>query len=323
MTTPINISVLGKSGVGKTSALIAMFNHFQSDFFEGFNLRFAFDPTTGKLISEERNRLISSLEKGTLDHTYGIRPTQDIVRYKVQLGRKGENFTPLHIEFIDYPGSWLTGTAAEQSNVKDIISSSKVLIIPIDSALLMETDNDLSANEILAALKDIYSEQAGPRMIVLAPVKSEKYYEPDNSSHQGKAYYSLIKRVQEKYEGIISFLTSKHLNRTTSLVITPIQTLGSCKLLYFSSSEDAPQTPVFVVTQRGVYAPKHAEQPLLSILSFLFKDQYEEQNKGFKGILRRFKGDSKYLKTTSEELSQFGSSYDEMKFSPYSYISHF
>ena len=311
MNETINISVLGHSGVGKTSTLIAMLDHFRNDLFENLNLRFGIDHETGKMISEEKSRLLSSLDKGTVEHTQGIKPTSKLTTYQVNVNGKGKALAePLSIEFVDYPGSWLSKGSAEWGTVREKLSVSKVLIIPVDSALSMETGDTVHAENILAILKDLYQDLNDPRLVILAPVKSEKYFEGEDGSSGSKPYNTLMKHVQEEYEHVLTFLTSRPMKKNVSVIITPIQTLGSCKLMYFSG-EHQQKVPVFVVTQRGVYAPKHAEQPLIYLLSFLLKDQYEIQRKGLGGFVRKLNGTLNNLAAYSEELSQTYSGYSQ------------
>lgn len=309
MNETISISVLGHTGVGKTSTLMAMLDHFRNDLLENLNLQFGIDYETSKTISEEKARLVSSLDKGTVEHTEGIRPTARLTTYRVHVNGKRKPLpAPLDMEFVDYPGSWLSKGSAEWSLLREKLSASKVLIIPIDSPLLMEMDDATQAESILHILEDLFAGLNDPRLVILAPVKSEKYFEAEGGEKGAKPYSALIKRVQEKYEGVLAFLTSRPMKKNLSVIITPIQTLGSCKLMYFSS-ENGQAAPVFVVTQRGVYAPKHSEQPLIYLLSFLLRDQYESRQKGISGFIRKLNGALNSLTEHSEELSHLYSDY--------------
>jgi hypothetical protein len=311
MKETINISVLGQQGAGKTSCLIAMLDHFKNDFFENLGLQFSIDPETGRSIAEVKSRLISSLEKGTVEYTDGITPTTAVANYSVRVSGKQKGLSrTLNLNFVDYPGSLLEASTTEASEIKQKLAESKVLIIPVDSALLMETDDDQSSETILKVFKDIYSDLNETRLVIFAPVKSEKYFEAGENNTSNIAYNLLIKRVQEKYEGVLAFLSSRAIKRKVSVIITPIQTLGSCKLMYFAENDDDTKTPVFVVTQRGVYAPKHSERPLIYLLSFLLRDQYEDQRKGISGFFGKLNGSLDNLMQYSEELSLIYSDYN-------------
>lgn len=305
MNKVISVSVLGVAGAGKTSSIVAMLDHLKKDFFENTDLSFAIDSLSGRLIMDQKARLVSSLEKGAMESKDGIKPTREVTKYYLNLGKKGaESPLPMAIEFVDYPGNWLNnGNSDDLSQVKEFVANSKVLIIPIDAACLMEMNEDAQPNIILDILTEAYANLTEPRMVILAPVKCEKYYDKDDTN-PNKAYHSLIMKIQERYENVLSFLTSKPVKKDISLVIIPIQTLGSCKLMYFSETDEGNKMPVFVVTQRGVYVPKNTDQPFLYLLSFILKDQYEDKNAGFPGVVRRLFGSHNYLNTTSEELSQ-------------------
>lgn len=303
--------MLGEAGVGKTSSLVAMLEHFKNDFFESLDLQFSIDQETGRKISQERARLINSLDKGAVEITDGIAPTSQLERYDVSINGKHKALsTPLNVSFVDYPGSWLDASSGDGANVREILASSKVLVIPIDSPMLMEREGNQSSERILHILKDLFVDLNESRLVVFAPVKSEKYYEAEDGNPSRKAYDDLIKKFQEKYEDVLSFLTSRQIKKNVSVIITPIQTLGNCKLMYFAETEDNSKVPVFVVTQRGVYAPKHSQRPLIYLLSFLLRERYESQRKGLRGFFGKMNGDLGNLANYSEKLSLMYSNYN-------------
>ncbi len=304
MNNVISVSVLGVAGSGKTSCLVSMLDHIKKDFFDNINLQFTIDSHFSKLLIDQRAKLVASLEKGAMEAANGIKPTQEITRYNLKLGKKGtEAPLPMTVEFIDYPGGWLTnGNSNNLAHVKEFVAKSEVLIIPIDAAYLMEMKDDPQSDIILNILKEIYVDLNKPRLVILTPVKCEKYY-GSGDSNLNKAYHTLLMKIQEKYEHVISFLSGKTIKKNISIVIIPMQTLGSCKLMYFSENDKGIKTPVFVVTQRGVYAPKNTDQPFLYLISFILKSQYESKNIGLGGLGRRLLKSHNYLKTTSEELS--------------------
>lgn len=323
MKNLVSVSVLGVAKAGKTSCLVSMLDHFKKDFFENIDLHFTMDSVSHKILTEQRGKLISSLDKGAIESSNGIRPTNEVIKYTLKLGRKNSESEPLMVEFTDYPGSWLNnGTDADFANVKEFVAKAQVLIIPIDSAYLMEMNDDTQPDIIIEILKDVYAELSQPRLVILAPVKCEKYYF-ENDSDLNKAYHKLLMKVQEKYENVLSFLTDKAIKKNISIVIIPMQTLGSCKLMYFSEPENGVKNPVFVVTQRGVFLPKNTDQPFLYLLSFILKNQYESKNIGFKGFARRLLQNHKYLNDTSEQLSQLCSNDDGIKVLQNAHISSF
>ncbi|TKT90684.1 TRAFAC clade GTPase domain-containing protein [Dyadobacter frigoris] len=323
MNNLISVSVLGVSKAGKTSCLVSMLDHFKKDFFENIDLHFTIDALSQRILMEQRGKLISSLDKGAIESTNGIRSTREVTKYNLKLGQKGSDSESLMVEFIDYPGSWLNnGNSADFANVKQFAANSQVLIIPIDSAYLMEMNDDTQPDIILEILKDVYADLSQPRLVIFTPIKCEKYY-GTNDSNRNKAYHALLLKIQEKYENVLSFLTDKSRKKNISIVIIPMQTLGSCKLMYFSEPEYGVKDPVFVVTQRGVYSPKNTDQPFLYLLSFILKNQYESKNTGFPGFVRRLLKNHKYLNVTSEQLLQLCSNTNGIKVLQNSHITTF
>lgn len=323
MNNLISVSFLGVAKAGKTSCLVSMLDHFKKDFFENIDLHFTMDTLSQRIFAEQRGNLMSSLDKGSIESTNGIRPTQEVTKYSLKLGRKGSESQSLMVEFIDYPGNWLNnGNSADFANVKEFVAKSKVLIVPIDSAYLMEMNDNTQPDIILEILKEVYADLSQPHLIIFAPIKCEKYY-GTNDSNLNKAYHALLLKIQEKYEHVLSFLTDKSRKKNISIVIIPMQTLGSCKLMYFSESEYGVKDPVFVVTQRGVYLPKNTDQPFLYLLSFIFKNQYESKNTGFPGFARRLLKNHEYLNDTSEQLLQLCFNNEGIKVLQNSYLTTF
>lgn len=305
MNKTINISVLGTSGTGKTSCIVSMLDHLKKDFFDNTELQFSMPTQTSGLIVDAKSKLVSSLDKGAIADGSGIKTTSEISKYQISVGKKGAALPlPYDIDFNDFPGHWLDKKRiAELELVKENLSHSQVLIVAVDAANLMESDDEEERTEILHdILKNAYSDLNEARLVIFTLIKSEKYYKTSDSALD-PPYHALIEKFNEKYHRILSLLTCKSIKRNVSVIVAPIQTLGSCKFMYYSKGENNGKIPVFAVTQRGVYAPKNTDQPLLYLLSFILKAQYEAEHAGFGGIFKRMMGSHRYLSNTSEELS--------------------
>ncbi len=304
MNRTTKVALLGGVGVGKTSCLVTMLDYLKSDFFKNLNLQLVMESATSQLMMENKARLVKSLDKGVLENKDGIYPTTELTTYEVAIGKRGQEFPlPINVEFLDYPGEWISSTEEDRNKVIGIVSNSDVVIIPVDAASLMENEKDRQSDHILEILEESFNNLTEPKLVLFVPVKAEKYYDDESSRLNNKSYYNLLKGVQEKFEDVIIFLTSQAIKRYISIAITPIQTLGSSKLFYFNNTEEEGVLPVFVVTHRGVFAPKHVDQPLIFLISFILKRNYIDNRSGFLGVFKRLMDKSSYLNEAADELT--------------------
>lgn len=200
------------------------------------------------------------------------------------------------INFIDIPGEWFINAEFE-SKVKDVLRSSQILLIAIDSPHLMEAEGKYHeiynrAEVITEQIKQAFQGSLEPRMVLFVPMKCEKY------KNRGRMK-ELTDRVLEGYEELITYLTAAGDGRLYTVAISPCITMGGCEFLRFvlptdeegnyetdENGEILPDISIDPATGHRImnwraqyryltdedgdhyYEPKDCEQPLLYLLTY-------------------------------------------------------
>ncbi len=206
----------------------------------------------------------------------GLRGNQEAISYRFSLGKTG--FSPvMELEFQDYPGGYL---GDKPKIVEDFISESVSVLIAIDSPALMARDGYYHEefnipDTIYNLFKETYKNLETPKLVILAPVKCEKYLQNKEDEQ------NLLNTVQEKYKSLINFFRSDALSAKVAVIITPVQTLGS---VYCHAIElDENNEPIFHLRKfngMAMYEPKDCDQPLRYLLRFLLRLYLEKRQQG-------------------------------------------
>lgn len=258
----LNVTMLGPSGVGKTSLLAAMYDQFDNV------------SRDLQLLAEEESQSdleIRLKELKSLVNCSSIKLTDDVTQtfnprsFKFEFGQTGT--TPaLEINFQDYPGEWLKKDE-HKNQVKELIRESVAVLIPIDTPPLMERGGKYHEEfnhptQLNDLFKTIYKDLDSPRLVILAPVKCEKYM---NNPPE------LFRKVREGYQKMLNQFASEKLLPKVAVVIAPVQTVGS---VVFSRVEELDNQPIFYFRKAqpsDPYQPKNTEVPLRYLLRFLLK----------------------------------------------------
>ncbi|WP_037047637.1 hypothetical protein [Pseudonocardia halophobica] len=286
--------MLGPSGVGKTSMLATMYDQMESVVVRE-DLQLTPDPDD----ADELDRKIVQLQR--LFATDGLKPdmaagisgTADWRAFDFALGRRGKKPT-LRLEFVDYPGGWIEDSAGSQQRewVRGLIRDSDAILIPIDTPALLERNGlwhrsrnrpDFIHNMLQLALEDLPS----PRLIILAPIRCERYI------RDGVSRQMLGKRVVEGYDKLLGHLSFGRLGELAAVVITPIQTVG--ELEYHGSPKDR-YLPVFRKQQADAkYNPIDSEQPLRYVIRFALRLHGDRRDASYFRMMRQLLGSDRYL----------------------------
>jgi hypothetical protein len=111
--------------------------------------------------------------------------------------------------------------------------------------------------------KTIYKDLDSPRLVILAPIKCEKYMK--NPSE-------LFGKVREGYQKMLNQFSSEKLLPKVAVVIAPVQTVGS--VVFSRVEENKDNQPIFHFRKRqpsDPYQPRNTEVPLRYLLRFLLK----------------------------------------------------
>jgi GTPase SAR1 family protein len=294
----LKVTMLGPSGVGKTSLLAAMYDQFD-EISQDLQLRADEDtaPILDKRLQELKNMVGKSIEPGE-----GIRGTagDEPMCYSFEFGETGVN-PELEIQFQDYPGGWLEKTN-QIEKVRTLIGESAAILIPIDAAILMENNGEYhekfnQPNKINDLLKKVYRNLDSPRLVILVPVKCEKYMQ-DNPKQ-------LFDRVKEGYKKVLNQLAGAKLAPKVAVIITPVQTVGNIVFSRIAKTSD--DQVIFCYRKRGPndpYQPRNTEIPLRFLLRFLLKLHLDKKRSSWLDFILDFLGQNDSLRNAVIRFSE-------------------
>jgi len=308
----LKITMLGSTGVGKTSLLTAMYDQFANNIGKT-DLLLTPDDESSDILQErliELKGLLDNFEsKGGIGATTG--DPDNLRSFIFGLGRKGKS-PSLQLNFRDYPGGYHLDkeeVTPEQKQsrrqfVKNLLTECVAVLIPIDAPALMEKNgkyHDLinRPQQIRNLFETGYQDLDSPRLVILAPVRCEKYMQNEKLSLE------LIDRIKEEYKGLLDLFGSELLSPYISVIVTPVQTVGSVIFSRIEMREDSPHFMFRKTSHDARYSPKDSEQPLRYLLRFLLKLHLSNnRNWGFFNFLRDTFGMDDALVKAIRELSQ-------------------
>lgn len=307
----LQITMLGPRGVGKTTLLTALYEQFESNI-GSTNLQLTPDDESSAILQDNLVDLKTLLDVFEARGRMGIQGTEAIAgpdslrSFVFGLGKKGEK-PSLQLRFCDYPGGYHEAKASpeEKKFIKELLRESVAVIIAIDAPALMEDKKGILHEKINRPqqIKDLfnaaYQDLDSPRLVILAPIKCEKYLKNEATAKE------LSEQVRKGYDNLFNHFNSEKLNPWIVSVITPVQTVGS---VVFSRIEfDTQSNPHFFfrkVRHDAKYSPKDSEQPLRYLLRFLLKLHLDSRSWGFFNFLRDWLGIDAYLKKAVDEFAR-------------------
>jgi hypothetical protein len=251
MTTPaFRVAVVGPSRVGKTTLLTAILSDTQ-DLLAGTPITVEMDERTRVRVKRQQKELQQALDLGEFNAA-ALGGTQEINRYHVTLTGEGDTVAEIPFDLLDYPGAWLDEeervkyphAVSEWPNFLDHVRESIMLLVPIDAAVLMEavTPPQRAAVSALLGLIDVNEvgrrwakgrQQNGdePAVVVLAPLKCEKYF--NDNGGRGHQAGELRARVRERYDALLRIVAQETAGRSmpVRVVYAPIDTYGCVELI--------------------------------------------------------------------------------------------
>lgn len=283
----MKITMLGPSGVGKTTALAVMFNRF-SRLLTPYNLELKeLDQPSHEFFTKRVAALRAQFGKSSIE-LYKLPPNTIKDRITARYAINRNRFPPLNpikMEFFDYPGELTSPRHDLHKEVKKVARESIGYMMPIDSGALMERGgafNDLvntpAVVEMLlnAALDENLAEGAesskskediereGRRLILLAPIKCETYVQ--NNQHRKE----LFNRVRETYARTIAKCNANA--SQFALAIVPMQTMGNVRFHDINLAD--PEKPEFIyhkLEEGVIWEPRDVEVPILLMVNFTLK----------------------------------------------------
>ncbi|MEM9542212.1 MAG: hypothetical protein AAGA60_22305 [Cyanobacteria bacterium P01_E01_bin.42] len=324
MTNELAVTMLGASGVGKTTLLTSIYEQLEA-IGEGVNLKLIPNPTTKATLEENVQRLQSLEYEMKADPiTSGILGTSALAgpdslpKFSFDLSKKDKK-TECKLIFRDYPGGYISRKdPKEREFVKTLLRECAVVIIAIDTPAMVEptilqgenwqpTKNSgkwheaiNQPEEILELFKAAYFRLNEPKLIIFAPVKCETYVQTEASAKQVQEY------IKKKYAPLLDFFRDSRRENNLAVVTTPIQTVGC--LIFWKIELEYLNKPRFWFRKKGRnvrYAPQDNDHLLRYILSFLLKlynsTLLEERSIILRTLRKTFRGQNEF----EQAIAQF------------------
>jgi hypothetical protein len=280
------IGIIGPTRVGKTSLIASILKDGQR-LLEGTPLNISPRGTaTERRIAQHRNELEGSLRAGEFNPG-AVQGTEEQFTFQLHID-PGVASAGIHLDVLDYPGGWLDARPPEREEdweaCKRWMTESTVLLVPIESAVLMEaaakthkkaTPSILATYQVAEVARDWAKDRAShrnePALLMLCPVKCESYF-TDNGG-QRDASLNLYKAVLDMYSPTIEAVRGEASH--VKIVYSPIDTIGCVEIIHTSWKEVANAsvryefTADYRVRAPGRYAVKGADAVVFSLCRHL------------------------------------------------------
>ncbi|MDR0704519.1 MAG: hypothetical protein LBF88_05970 [Planctomycetaceae bacterium] len=275
MSNPIlKITMVGPSGVGKTSLLAAMYKELERELSE-FGATFVPDARTQPAITARRNelQLLGSSTNLDVSQIVSIEGTQDKREYDFILSVKLKNSRTekLEVRFIDMPGGWYKGDARADTE----LAESNVSIWIVDATALMEQPEEETGigryhtiindpETIYNAYQRAFEETHTDHCIVMCLVRAESYVRENRQ-------YEMYQKLSKSYAPLLHQLK----RQTPSLETVEacyVETVGSVVFQMFKreKNEQFPRA-TFRKVQGRTYSPSGCAKPLRSVIAYVLQ----------------------------------------------------
>jgi hypothetical protein len=309
LMSELQITMLGPSGVGKTTLLTAMYEQFESNI-GSTDLQLTPDEDSSAILQDTLIDLKSLLDafeaKGGIQGTEAIGGPDSLRSFTFGLGKKGKK-PSLTLRFRDYPGGYhaAKSTKDEKEFLRNLIVESHVILVAIDAPSLMEQNGRYHERinrpqQIKDLFKDAYSTRDAnePKMIIFAPVKCEKYLKKQQKN-------ILEEAIKSGYSSLLDHFRSESLSSWVVSVLTPVQTVGNVVLSRIEADEKGNPHFYFRKTRHDAkYEPRDSEQPLRYLLRFLLKIHLDSRSWGKFNFIRGWLGIDNHLQKAVDEFAR-------------------
>ncbi|NEP36011.1 hypothetical protein [Moorena sp. SIO3B2] len=300
MPKELKVTMLGNRGVGKTSVLTAMYEQF-SDTFEEADLQLTPDSESSALLQKRLGQLKALLDD--FEATGGLEGDQKPQSFKFGLGKIGDK-PSLQLTFQDFPGEYID---KDGEFVKKVMHECVAVLIAIDAPALMEANGKWHhlmnrPKQICDFFKISYGDLKEPRLVILVPVRCEKYLQNEEDAKK------LRNCIKDKYAELFRLFKSENLLTKIACVITPVQTVGTVIFNNIRVENKKPHFYFRKISHDAGYSPKDSDQPLRYLLSFLLKLHYGTKWGWFNPIRHWLGWDRYLLEAARQSASQCKSS---------------
>lgn len=286
----INVLMMGGRRAGKTSVLAALD--------KCCNELLAAVP--GLSVSCKDGGVNLTLKKNELEHYFGkkymksmmftadVNPsvTPDTYTYEVNVNNNDSGYT---LNFMDFPGEWLT-SYERQDELQKMMDKSQIILITIDTPHMVEDIEEATGvgkfhsefnrvSEITRFFRNTFQDSKQERMVLFVPLKCEKYYYRNKMD-------MVSRTLKTGYSELLNYLANDEIRELCTVGIVPILTIGGAEFFKFNDNGYAGIYSYVEDISLRKYNPKYCEQPLFFILNYLIK--MAERNKLQQNLISRW-----------------------------------
>lgn len=253
INTPINISLIAPSRSGKTSLISTIYDTAEDNLNKrgGVNIILKDDSDKERLdqFREQIRNIFGDRRSPDLKVGGALAGTSErkVFRFAITFQNKEISNLVLqqNYEIQDIPGGWLS--EGNRDGFVEFLHKTRILVIPIDAPILMETFTDeeiQKANSFLEtrAVLDLvikewlqYFSECGQTEIALflVPVKCEAYMDDSQKKEV------LKKRVMDRYASEVIGYKKLHENLNLKVYYVPVETIGGIRFKYGTWGADS------------------------------------------------------------------------------------
>lgn len=238
------IGIVGPTRVGKTSLIASLLKDAQL-LLQGTPVNIApHGPKTERRIAQHQKELDGSIRAGEFN-SGAVSGTEESFTYELYLDT-GVTGAGIRLCLLDYPGGWIDSSRRPVEReehwkaCKDWMKKSSVLIVPVESAVMMEADSArlkkavsyiLNTYEVEGIVREWAKERAAhpdePSLLIFCPVKCESYY-ADNGGLLD-ASDELYSAFQDHYHEVLK--AAKGEAPQLKLLYIPVDTIGCVEII--------------------------------------------------------------------------------------------
>ena len=283
-------TILGPSGVGKTSLMATMYDNVKT-MFDGTLL--SIKPSSNS--NQRINRAVSEMNAALAQNAeFEPRPgTSDAIEYSFSIGMGGNYY--IECAFKDFPGGWLSDDIDKfEAEILPWLNDSQVLILPVDASLVMQYNKkDKKQREAvinfceIPQLERIVGDWAKVRKsknsyarIFVVPLRCETYV------NDGAKKQLMYQQICEIYKPVFESLR-KNMSAFDAFYC-PVDTYGCVKFLKCKWKENITgltYMPTFVCASTSpIRMPRGADEIFAYMLGIFVGTQFNESLKKFTTI---------------------------------------
>ena len=284
----MKFTVLGPRGSGKTTLLSCIYEEFAKELPGKFSPA---DTHTADTLKSAYKSLRREADKpGTREFESPVEATHHLREYPFTI--KGKR-AKLNVRFYDFPGSWIDPGNVNNERVINIVKSSAVIIVAINTPYLMEfggryvDDEWCSVDEIEWAVKRGLEGSESQRLILFVPIKCERWLE----THEERE--NLIRAVKNAFHDTLTLSYNPLYRGKLAMALLPVQTAGNVSFRRFKFDSDGRITSEVYRKNPGKrFRPVNVDQPMRYLMSFIL-NQFAENSSRFRKFMRLifFRGD--------------------------------